>query len=144
MPRAGITIDKWGPAAWNTLHVFAHTAPETLTAMDRASMRTFLNTFGSHLPCSKCRRHFLEFMERHASTDAAFATRKRVVALMNDAHNEVNRRNGKRVYTLAEHYRVYQRPPPRLRLTWMLALFLTLGATCVYARSYATKKKLQT
>ena len=61
---------------------------------------------------------------------------------MNDAHNEVNRRNGKRVFTLAEHYRVYQRPPP-LRLTWILALFLTLGATCVYARS-CTKKKMRT
>ena len=60
-------------------HVFAHTAPETLTAMDCASIRTFLNTFGSHLPCAKCRRRFREFMEQHASTDAAFATRKQVI-----------------------------------------------------------------
>ena len=35
-------------------------------------------------------------------------TREDLVALLNDAHNEVNARNGKRVYTLEEHYRMYQ------------------------------------
>lgn len=34
-------------------------------------------------------------------------TRSSIVKLLNDAHNEVNARTGKRVYTLEEHYQVY-------------------------------------
>jgi len=35
------------------------------------------------------------------------STKDSVVKLLNDAHNEVNVRLGKRVYTLEEHYDVY-------------------------------------
>jgi hypothetical protein len=35
------------------------------------------------------------------------STKESVVKLLNDAHNEVNVRLGKRVYTLEEHYDVY-------------------------------------
>lgn len=40
-------------------------------------------------------------------TDDALATRASIVSMLNDAHNEVNARTGKRVYSLEEHYDVY-------------------------------------
>jgi chorismate-pyruvate lyase len=40
-------------------------------------------------------------------TEDALGTRSSIVKLLNDAHNEVNARTGKRVYTLQEHYKVY-------------------------------------
>lgn len=40
-------------------------------------------------------------------TDETLHTRSSIVKLLNDAHNEVNARTGKRLYTLEEHYQVY-------------------------------------
>lgn len=103
----GLTMDKWGPSAWTTLHVFAHTAPKRLTLSEAHQWALFLDLFGQRLPCPKCRLHFSDFLERKLDMES-LRTREDLVALLNDAHNEVNARNGKRVYTLEEHYRMYQ------------------------------------
>jgi hypothetical protein len=107
----GLTIDQWGPGAWNTLHTFAHRAPLELTDQDREQWTTFLRLFTAFLPCPKCRVHFADFLDRRLQSDA-LSTRKTLVALLNDAHNEVNARNGKRVFSLDEHYAAYRRPRP--------------------------------
>ena len=105
----GITIDKWGPGAWNTLHAFAHTYPRTAEPARQAAMRELLRLFGEHLPCPKCRMHYAAYLEAHLA-DASLATRDALVAFLNSLHNDVNRRLGKRQYSLAEHYAVYRRP----------------------------------
>lgn len=105
---SGLTIDKWGPGAWNTLHVVAHSYPKDPTRLQMTETRTFLLLFGKHLPCPSCRRHFLDLLQRNLD-DRTLASRATLVAFMNDAHNEVNQRLGKRTWTLEEHNRVYQR-----------------------------------
>ena len=102
----GLTLGEWGPGAWNTLHVFAHSAPKELTREEMQKFAWFLNTFAEYLPCPRCRRHFQEFLDRRV-TDETLHTRSSIVKLLNDAHNEVNARTGKRLYTLEEHYQVY-------------------------------------
>jgi hypothetical protein len=102
----GLTLGEWGPSAWNTLHVFAHSAPKELTKDEMQKFAWFLNAFAEYLPCPRCQRHFKEFLDRRM-TEVTLRTRSSVVKLLNDAHNEVNARTGKRVYTLEEHYRVY-------------------------------------
>lgn len=106
MRKPGLALNEWGPAAWNTLHAMAHTAPERLSAQQQDEWMDFLRLFAVLLPCSKCHRHFEQFLSEHLTPEAV-ATRVSLVALLNDAHNEVNARNGKRVYTLEEHYHVY-------------------------------------
>ena len=105
----GITLDAWGPAGWQMLHVFAHTAPRELDATARTDMAQLLRLFAQHLPCPRCRRHFLGFLDRRM-TEEALGTRDALVRLLHDAHNEVNARTGKRLWTLAEHRRAYARP----------------------------------
>jgi hypothetical protein len=39
--------------------------------------------------------------------EQTLATQGSIVKLLNDAHNEVNARCGKRVYSIDEHYAVY-------------------------------------
>lgn len=102
----GLHLSDWGPAAWNTLHAFAHTAPETLDADAQRDWEAFLRLFAARIPCRTCRTHFGDFLQRRLTPDA-LATRATLVALLNDAHNEVNARRGKRVYSLREHYVVY-------------------------------------
>jgi hypothetical protein len=114
---------------WNTLHVFAHTSARAPTPAEQRRTAAFLREFGARLPCPRCRAHFADFLDRRLG-DGALATRERLVALLNEAHNEVNARNGRRVYTYAEHCRVYRRPR-RLRASAQLerlGALLLLGA----------------
>lgn len=129
----GITIDKWGPAAWGTLHAFAHTSPKELSDDEAERMAQFLHLFALQLPCPKCRKHFLNFLERRMN-DESLRTREGVVRLLHDAHNEVNERTGKRVWTLEEHYTAYRRPK-RARVSTIevlgIATLLMLVIRCV-------------
>ena len=128
--RPGITLDRWGPAMWNTLHVLAHTSPRAPTPAEQRRTAAFLREFGARLPCPHCRVHFADFLDRRLADAGALASRERLVALINDAHNEVNVRNGRRVYSYAEHCSVYRRPRPRLRAAAQLE---RLGALFVLA-----------
>ena len=110
----GLTLDEWGRGAWNTLHVFAHTAPVELTTEERERFQTFLYTFAAYLPCPTCRRHFEDFLRRRVN-EQSLSTRASIVSLLNDAHNEVNARTGKRIYSLEDHYDVYSLSSTRRR-----------------------------
>ena len=100
-----ICIGKWGPAAWFTLHSMAHACSERMTQTQSVQFRNFLYGFGLFLPCPKCTRHFREFLDGKFANGAEVTTRAMAVELINDAHNSVNIRNGKRAWTLEEHYR---------------------------------------
>ena len=123
MSTSRLYMSQWGPAGWHTLHVTAHSAPRVLSPEQRRDMQQFLRLFAAHLPCPRCRRHFADFLERRLC-DEAVATRAALVILLNDAHNEVNARLGKRVFTLEEHYREFAATataPPREWLAWVAA-----------------------
>ena len=98
-----LALNKWGPSGWHFIHAVMMTSPEQLDRQQREEMRSFLRALAAHLPCPKCRRHFAVFLDREL-TDERLATRRSLVALMNDCHNEVNRRSGKPEYTLRQHY----------------------------------------
>lgn len=101
--RPGFAITDWGPIFWITLHTIAHTAPMNLDSEQKEEMKIFLRLFARKLPCKKCSDHFSSYLDAHL-TDETVADRDSLVILINDVHNDVNRRCGKRVYTLKEHY----------------------------------------
>jgi hypothetical protein len=98
-----LALKHWGPAGWHFIHAAMMCAPKELDGRQQDEMMQFLVLFGKHLPCPKCRDHFLFFLDRNMSR-ARVSTRDELVRLLNDAHNEVNARNRKRTFTLAEHY----------------------------------------
>jgi hypothetical protein len=106
--RMGITIDKWGPSAWNTLHSFAHRAPDSLSKDDQNEWKMFLYLFAKRLPCPKCRMHLKEYFDEHISS-STFTRKEHIVRFLHDAHNNVNKRLGKAVWTYEEHCLLYSR-----------------------------------
>lgn len=100
-----LAIQTWGPAAWHTLHAFAHTSPEKFPDGYANELHTFLHLFGNYLPCPTCRQHFAEYIDTHL--DASIDSRDKYIRFLNDAHNEVNRRRGAPTLSLAEHMRKY-------------------------------------
>lgn len=108
MPLSTLSVDTWGPCGWSTLHFFAHASPELDTAAARLRWRSFLYTFAALMPCPKCARHFTRLLDERMPA-AGPSTRAELISFLNDAHNDVNRRRGKRVYSLSEHYRAMDR-----------------------------------
>lgn len=109
-----LAIDEWGPSAWHTLHALVHTLPRTQSTKRAKETREFLLLFARHLPCPTCRTHFRAFLDAR-TTVTTFESRAHAVKALNDAHNEVNRRCGKREWTLREHCERYRRPAERAR-----------------------------
>ena len=87
-------IGTWGPAGWTFLHCAAASYPEKPSVEQKQAMHTFIQTFGSVLPCPTCRRHFLQRVGSMASE--VLDSRDRLLAWTVEVHNEVNRENGKR------------------------------------------------
>jgi len=107
----GMSINKWGPAAWNILHVISHTIPESPSLQQRSDLYSFVKLFGHHIPCPKCRDHFMEMVNRDLEGPECehLKSRENFVMFMNNLHNEVNQRLGKETFTLKDHYFVYSR-----------------------------------
>ena len=124
------SISVWGPATWLTLHVVAHTAPVMLSREEQDRMKQYLTLVAEHLPCPKCREHFEEFLRRRM-TASAVSTRNGLIRLLNDAHNEVNRRRGKPTWSLEDHMWEYKRRVASPTDTVLDLGSFILGIACV-------------
>lgn len=128
MLRIGCTgshIKCWGPGGWTMLHAIAHGMPdETLSTPEETWQ--LLGLLANHLPCPTCASHFRTFLQRREMP----RTRSALVSLLNDAHNEVNVRLGKRTYTLEEHTRLFANPvdpvEQHLGIFFIILLAITL------------------
>ena len=137
----GLGITQWGPSGWNILHAMAHTLPPELDTEERVRLRRFLFDFAHFLPCRVCSRHFTEFL-RVRATERILSSRKGVVRLLFDAHNDVNIRNGKRKLTMDEYKRMYSLQEESSHMVSNVGVSLSV-ALCMYfvGRRYMTLKK---
>jgi len=100
----------FGPYVWPALHMMAHYYPESPSATTRARCRAFIEGLIYMLPCSKCGKHFKDFLELNEqnagqadakcmgaesesvcrSLDDICASKANLVDFMVRAHNNVN------------------------------------------------------
>lgn len=91
----------WGPALWLVLHSISLAYPEIPSPESRYQHRMFLKNMAGVLPCSRCRGHFKEFINRPESPnapngshlEAALRTKKGFIDWTLELHNAVNKRN---------------------------------------------------
>ena len=87
--------EELGQAGWTLLHTIAANFPDAPTPRQRGRMEMFLQTLGDFYPCEVCASHF----RKHATTNPIAAGSRRELSLwLCEAHNEVNKRNGKDHY----------------------------------------------
>lgn len=101
------SIDSWGPALWRFLHASSFAYPDEPDALRRAQMLEFLKSVGSVLPCKTCRNHYNEYINEHL-TEEVVLSKAVLVAWLVDLHNSVNRRTGKKEWTVEDVNRIYQ------------------------------------
>jgi hypothetical protein len=95
----------WGPPAWTFLHTVSFNYPDNPTDQDKQNYFNFFNSLKHVLPCDKCKKHYTE-----NSTDLKnnLNTKDNLVKWLINIHNDVNKKNGKKVWSYSEVYNKYQ------------------------------------
>lgn len=96
--------DVWGPHGWKFLHYITLGYPNYPTEQDKENYRNFINYFKQVIPCVICKNHFIEHLEIYKLTDDVMSSRINFVNWGIDMHNEVNKKNNKKVLTYDEGY----------------------------------------
>ncbi len=96
----------WGPPGWIFLHTVTFQYPENPTDLDKQKYYTFFNSLKNVLPCPNCREHYHENFE---NIPIRLESREELIEWLIDIHNEVNKKNNKRIYTYKEVYDKYNK-----------------------------------
>jgi hypothetical protein len=96
---------------WMTLHSMASLYSNTPTPSERQLMMTWLDMFRDTITCPSCREHFAEMMEAYrAYFPNMLSSRSDFLLFTFRAHNAVNRRLSKPIYTtVADCFRILRR-----------------------------------
>lgn len=109
---------RWGPLGWITLHSIAAGYPEQATAYEKELFRRWLVSFQETILCPSCSKHFGDMLSHYGSKFPTWTnTRKGVVEFVLRAHNTVNARTQKPIYSVEESVRELQRVFPEAIVT---------------------------
>jgi hypothetical protein len=103
----GMSIDIWGPAAWSFLHSATFNYgknPEKATVEEQEQARAFFISLPHMLPCSICRKHYLQHIEKNPPQ---VESRDALTRWLVKIHNIVNIANHKPIIPyehVREHY----------------------------------------
>nr|UDO47644.1 erv-family thiol oxidoreductase [Pandoravirus massiliensis] len=90
-----------GPPLWETMHYAAFQCPEPFA--ERApALLDLVRAYAALLPCAECRGHFAALLAAHPPEEAARAGRQAFARWTVDAHNMVNARLGKPLFTFEQ------------------------------------------
>jgi len=124
----------WGPPGWTFLHTVTFQYPENPTDLDKQKYYTFFNSLKNVLPCPNCREHYHENFE---NIPIRLESREDLIEWLIDIHNEVNKKNNKRIYTYKEVYDKYNKmyglgESKENNYVGMCALVLLVMIICYY------------
>jgi hypothetical protein len=94
--------DKWGVHGWKFIHHIALGYPNTPSNNDKTNYKHFFNLLGNVLPCSICSNHYNEHLLIYPLTDEVLSNKLNLINWTIDMHNEVNKQNGKKIYSYNE------------------------------------------
>ena len=103
---SSVSPDIFGPAMWFTLHNGVISYPNQPTEFIKNGMKQLLVNLPLLVPCLSCKEHFYAFI-RTANLNDAVSSKEKLFKFIVDIHNYVNRRYGKREYTLDEAKKLY-------------------------------------
>lgn len=93
-----------GPGIWFNMHLDAVTA---YTKSDQNAVIARIRKLQSRFPCSKCKVHFGEYLERHPPEQISGASGDSLFRWSVDFHNAVNSFTGKSQVSYAEARTIY-------------------------------------
>lgn len=122
------SIYHWGPSGWNFLHAVSYSFPVKPSEEEKHDMYNFLRYFARVIPCKMCRDDFGNYIRTHLknSDNPALKSKQQLVYFLVDAHNYVNVKIGKRIYSYAEVDKLYytNMPPPNFLLPKLVCILI--------------------
>ncbi len=98
--------EVWGPHAWIFLHTITFNYPSNPSNEDKRYHKELFENLKYTLPCKKCAKHYSENLLKYP-IDSALDSREKFIEWLIDIHNEVNKKNGKRIYSYEEVHKIY-------------------------------------
>ena len=96
----------WGPPFWFTLHTISLNYPDNPTYIIRQQHLLFFESLKSILPCSICRNHYKDFLQKQPISPY-LDNKKSLKRWVLDCHNNVNKLNNKKIWTIKEMENYY-------------------------------------
>lgn len=105
-----VNIKFWNEY-WNSLHWFSCNYPDNPTPEQQKQVLEFVKILKSEdgLPCPICRHHFTNWVRTHKIEEYVTSGEK-LFNFFWELHNDVNKRNHKRIVSLEEARRLYSAP----------------------------------
>ena len=104
---------KWGPMGWATLHSIAALFPDAPSPLEVELFSRWLRAFTETILCPSCMSHFEQMVGDYDRTHPGWRTSRRTVCeFVFRAHNTVNVRTHKKIYTLRESVEELERVFP--------------------------------
>lgn len=102
-----INPKKWGNAYWKMSHYITFAYPDMPTYEDKLVVKSHFDNLKYLLPCANCRGHYAQYITSYPLSDNILSSRYKLIKWLVDLHNSVNKRTGKREYSLEEVIKMY-------------------------------------
>ena len=100
--------EVWGPFYWHVIHIVALGYPAEPSYSDKKAAKDFFESLKFLLPCSICRKHYIQHFQNNPITPA-LDNRNSLIKWTIDIHNQVNQMLNKPVWTQEEVVAYYMR-----------------------------------
>lgn len=100
----------WGPPAWKFIHLLTLNYPNTPSFEDKYKYKEFIIALQRVLPCYTCSQHF-EKKIKDTNFNDILKSRESLFEWFVDVHNDVNKRNNKKLWSYMEVYQNLQYSP---------------------------------
>lgn len=93
----------WGPLGWATLHSISALYPDNPSVLEQEMFSRWLVSFTQTILCPSCMKHFSDTVSAYTLINPVWkSTRRGVVEFVLRAHNSVNARTHKKVYSFSD------------------------------------------
>lgn len=107
--RTELKSDIWGPHGWFLFDSICLSYPNNPTNTDKEQYKYFFYSLPHILPCSKCRIHFKEYIEKYPLNDDILKSKYNLIIWILTAHNNVKKINNNNKITLKNFYNFYNK-----------------------------------
>jgi hypothetical protein len=129
-----INPEIWGPSFWNTMHYSAIIYSNNPTDEDKNNVKLFLLSLQNILPCAKCREHYKQNLIKYPLNDHVLSSKINLFKWTNDIHNEVNKMNNKKQFTLEDSLKKYSQQQKSLNTNIIFGVIIIIIILILYLR----------
>ena len=126
----------WGPHSWKMMHYITMAYPDDPSVEDKENIKNFFSSLKNVLPCENCRVHFELNLKKHPLNNNVLSCKYNLINWLNDIHNEVNIRTGKKTYTYNELIKEYSNKKTNynVEVVTVILLILIIVIILIYAK----------